>query len=225
MPESPPLRRIRSFVRRGRLTDAQARALRQLLPAYRYRPDDPALRPDRALYLEIGFGNGHSLVEMAAANPDACFLGIEVHRAGIGRLLLEIERQRLDNIRVLDADATEILQRRELALSFDGIYLLFPDPWPKKKHHKRRILTAEFARHVAAHLKPGGYFYIATDWQEYAESIVSTLQGIDGLQPVDDVRSIPGFIPRPSTKYEQRGRRLQHSVYDLVYRKTPAAAA
>ncbi len=222
MPTSRPLRRIRSFVRRGRVTAAQARALRQLLPEYTYHPGHFPQQSGQRLYLEIGFGNGDSLAAMAAENPDACFIGIEVHQAGVGRLLLNLAQRQLHNVRLLNTDAIEVLQQGRLELLFDGIYLLFPDPWPKKKHHKRRILTREFAAQVSSHLKPGGYFCIATDWQEYADAIVTTLENVPALQPVNNPQSLPAFIPRPATKYELRGRRLKHKVIDLVYRRATA---
>ncbi len=217
-------RTVRSFVRReGRLTTGQARALERWLPALSIPPGD-ALLDLNALFgrdaprtLEIGFGDGEALLAMAAAAPDQDFLGIEVHRPGVGHLLAGVERLGLTNVRVACQDAIEVLARIP-PQSLDRVLLFFPDPWPKKRHHKRRIVQAAFIERVRERLREGGRFHAATDWQPYAQWMVEVLEQAPGM--VNCVA--PGaYAPkpdyRPQTKFERRGERLGHGVWDLLY--------
>jgi tRNA (guanine-N7-)-methyltransferase len=219
-------RRIRSFIRRqGRITVAQSRALEELWPLYGLEPDqrlEPATLFGRRapLVLEIGFGNGESLAAMAEARPDEDFVGIEVHRPGVGHLLWRIHEKGLGNVRVYRADAIEILTENVADAGLDRLQLFFPDPWPKKRHHKRRIVNPEFLDLVRRKLKPGGVFHAATDWEPYAEQMAATLEARPGL--ISLANGSP-FSPRPDyrppTKFETRGRRLGHAVRDLLYRR------
>jgi len=219
------LRTIRSFVRReGRMTKAQRRALMELWPHYGIETASPidfaaAFGRPAPVMLEIGFGNGEVLSAMAAAFPQNNYLGIEVHRPGIGNLLQRLERQRLPNVRLICDDAKPVLQERIPDASVDAVYLFFPDPWPKTRHHKRRLVQADFARLLRQKLKPGGCFHIATDWEDYARHILQVLSQAEGFENTAG----PGrYAPRPDyrllTKFERRGRRLGHAVYDLIFR-------
>ena len=233
LPENPesksdevlPKHRIRSFIRRqGRITVAQTKALSDLWPVYGLEPgqvlDAPVVFGRSApLVLEIGFGNGEALATMAAENPDFNHVGIEVHRPGVGHLLLRLSKLALTNVRIYCADALEILTRNIADASLDRIQLFFPDPWPKKRHHKRRIVNADFLALVNRKLKPGGVFHAATDWEPYATAMAETLEACPEL-----VSTAPGpFTPRPRyrprTKFESRGQRLGHGVWDLLYRR------
>jgi tRNA (guanine-N7-)-methyltransferase len=226
---SSPHRPIRSFVRReGRITVAQKRALDELLPRYGAPAgeaplDFVALFGRRApVHVEIGFGNGESLAAMAAAHPENNYLGIEVHRPGVGVLLRRAAAEGLANLRVLSMDAREVLERRIPDGSLAAVYLFFPDPWPKKRHHKRRLLQAEFATLVQRKLAPGGVFHLATDWQDYAEHMLAVLSQAAGF---DNAAGAGGYAERgerPVSKYERRGARLGHGVWDLVFRRTAA---
>ncbi len=214
--------RIRSFVRReGRFTPAQQRAMETLWPVYGLNPGEN-LQPEKAfgrrkpLILEIGFGNGESLVEMASSRPDLNFIGIEVHRPGVGRLLLEIEARTLNNIRVYCADATDILERYIADASLHRVNLFFPDPWHKKRHHKRRLIQPAFVQILADKLESGGILHIATDWPDYARHIQATIADQPGFSPVDATKLDPS---RPVTKYQRRGQRLGHPITDLAYRR------
>ena len=222
------LRRIRSFVKReGRLTKGQQRALDELLPRYGISLQQGELDLDvlfgRQAFrvLEIGFGNGASLAEMAANYPENDYLGIEVHRPGVGNLLLQIEKQGLTNIRVSNDDAVEVLEKQIPNISLDAVYLFFPDPWHKKKHHKRRIVQTEFVQLVWSKLKPGGMFHMATDWENYAEHMLEVMTKAKGFKNVageGNYIARPGY--RPLTKFEQRGHRLGHGVWDLIFKKS-----
>lgn len=224
MPEAAsPRPPIRSFVRReGRITPAQERALEILWPRFGI---DPGLGPldlntifgRRApRHCEIGFGNGAALAAMAIAHPERDYLGVEVHRPGIGRLLNMIERAHLTNVRVLMADAFEALTRIPDG-TLAAIYLLFPDPWPKKRHHKRRLVQPEFAHRVRTKLALDGVWNLATDWDDYAEQMVRVLSATPGL--VDAVE--PGrHAERPVTRFEERGRAAGRRIFELRYRRT-----
>lgn len=221
------LRRIRSFVRReGRLTKGQQRALIELFPRYGITLQQGIIDFDAlfgrrgARILEIGFGNGASLAEMATEHPENDYLGIEVHRPGVGNLLLQIEKQSLNNIRVSNDDAIEVLEQQIPDESLDDVYLFFPDPWHKKKHHKRRIVQPAFVNLIQRKLKPGGIFHMATDWENYAEHMMaamSTAAGFKNIAGEGQYTARPAY--RPLTKFEQRGHRLGHGVWDLVFRK------
>ncbi|MFP4154639.1 MAG: tRNA (guanosine(46)-N7)-methyltransferase TrmB [Halothiobacillaceae bacterium] len=228
--EPPEHRRpVRSFVRRaGRLTTSQKRALDELWPRFGIEPegrlDAEQLFGRRApLTLEIGFGNGVSLAQMAEAEPEIDFIGIEVHRPGVGHLLLEIEQRGLTNVRVLCADAAQVLEQHVAPGSVDRLLLYFPDPWHKKRHHKRRIVQPAFARQVADCLRPGGVWHLATDWQDYAEHMRTVLENcpaFENLAGPGQFSARPTW--RPLTKFEQRGQRLGHAVHDLLYRRRTA---
>ncbi len=170
--------------------------------------------------MEIGFGNGEHLASLAAAHPERDYLGIEVHRPGVGRLMLALESRGLTNVRVSSHDAVEVLQRQIAPESLDEVLILFPDPWPKKRHHKRRLIQPAFVERVASRLRPGGLLRLATDWQPYAEEMLATLRA----QPTLRNLSADGtFVPRPTeraaTRFEQRGERLGHRVWDLAFQR------
>lgn len=228
MVEETPFRRIRSFVRReGRLTKGQQRALDNLFPVYGIEQSDQPLDLS-ALFgreaprvLEIGFGNGTSLAAMAANMPERDFLGIEVHRPGVGNLLQQIEQQSLTNVRVICADAIEVLRDMIPDESLDMVCLYFPDPWPKKRHHKRRILQPGFIQQLRSKLKLAAIFHSATDWQNYAEQMLEVMteaEGFENMAGKGEYAPRPDY--RPLTKFEQRGQRLGHGVWDLLFRKT-----
>ena len=228
MPESPPKRRIRSFVRReGRLTRGQQRALDALFPRYGVSLDDGPLDFEKLfgraapVTLEIGFGNGAALLEMARRHPAENFLGIEVHRPGVGNLLLQMEKQGIGNIRVSRDDAVEVLERQIPDASLARVCLFFPDPWHKKRHHKRRIVQPDFVQLVRRRLVPGGEFHLATDWEDYAQHMLAVLDAAEGFGNVAGPgRFIPRPASRPHTRFEARGERLGHGVWDLLYRRT-----
>jgi len=219
-------RRIRSFVlRQGRMTRGQAQAMENLFPVYGLEAGQKLdfreiFDNDQPVVLEIGFGNGESLASMAEQRPGHNFLGIEVHRPGVGHLLQLIEDRELKNVRVMCEDAVEVIEQQIPDASLDGVQLFFPDPWHKKKHHKRRILQPDFVRHIARKLKTGGYFHMATDWEDYAEQM---LEVMNHAQDFENTSSDNSFVERPEyrplTKFEQRGHRLGHSVWDLIYLK------
>jgi tRNA (guanine-N7-)-methyltransferase len=229
-------RGIKSFVlREGRLTAGQQRAFDELWPRFGIGggPDDDlewqggqldlaaVFGNDHPVTLEIGFGNGDSLAEMAAASPERNFIGIEVHRPGVGHLLLKIEELGLTNLRVMRKDAVQVLGRALPEASLDRVQLFFPDPWHKKRHHKRRILQPDFVRLLARVIRPGGLFHAATDWQDYAAHMMAVLSEAAGL--FENAAGPGNYTPRPDyrplTKFEQRGHRLGHGVWDLVFRR------
>ena len=225
MTESPHPRAIRSFVTRaGRITPAQQRALDLLWPKYGidYRAEPlelPALFAREApCTLEIGFGNGENLLTLALAHPERNYLGIEVHRPGVGRLLLTLEERRLANVRVICHDAVEVLERQIAPGSLAEILVLFPDPWPKKRHHKRRLIQSPFVALLTRALGSGGRLHIATDWQPYALEMLAVLDATAGLR---NLAGIGGFAARPAerlpTRFERRGTRLGHEVWDLAF--------
>ena len=219
------LRKVRSFVRRpGRLTAAQRRALDDLLPRFGAPPgalDLGALfgRSSRRV-LDIGFGDGEAMVTSALNYADIDYQGIEVHEPGIGHLLLLLEKTGLTNVRLIARDAADVIPELLGEGSFDAVNLFFPDPWPKKRHHKRRLVQPAFMAEIARVLVPGGLFHAATDWAEYAVHTRSVLVGDTRFAPVaaEDLCHNP-LAFRPSTKFERRGRRLGHDVVDLYYRR------
>ncbi|WP_133513122.1 tRNA (guanosine(46)-N7)-methyltransferase TrmB [Candidatus Thiosymbion oneisti] len=225
----PQHRPIRSFVlRRGRLTLAQARAYDALWPRFgiAWKPGEPLdlsalFGNSNPVYLEIGFGNGESLAELASRHPQRNYLGIEVHRPGVGHLLLEIERRGLTNLRVCHHDAVEVLEQGLARASLAGVYLFFPDPWPKQRHHKRRILQSRLLASLARVIRPDGIFHAATDWEPYARQMLALLTNADDL--FVNLAGPGAFYPRPQTRpltrFEQRGARLGHQVRDLIFRR------
>jgi tRNA (guanine-N7-)-methyltransferase len=221
---STAFRSIRSFVRReGRMTPAQRRALAQLWPRYGLETGDTPFDFARIfgrrapVVLEIGFGDGEVLAAMAAAHPQNDYLGVEVHRPGVGALLRRLAAQNLANVRVVVADAKEVLRAHVADGALAAVHLFFPDPWPKQRHHKRRLVQPDFAALVAGRLAPGGYFHVATDWLDYAEHIAAVLAHTPGM--VEQAARAEEFA-RPPTRFERRGRRLGHPVRDLVYRRS-----
>ncbi|HTB66172.1 MAG TPA: tRNA (guanosine(46)-N7)-methyltransferase TrmB [Steroidobacteraceae bacterium] len=220
-------RGVRSFVlRAGRMTDGQQRALERLWPQfgleYTAAACDLALLFGRVAprVVEIGFGNGANLIHMASAHPHMDFLGIEVHRPGVGRVLLDIERLGLRNVRVSNHDAVEVLGQQLPEASLDEVLVLFPDPWHKKRHHKRRLLNAPFVALLASRLKPAGLLRAATDWEPYA---CAMLEVLGGCALLENSASDGGYVPRPEsrqpTRFERRGERLGHGVWDLAFRR------
>lgn len=218
-------RRIRSFVRRpGRLTPGQKRALDDLLPNYRVPPQADDLRAEFArpapLVIEIGFGNGEALAWMAGREPERNFVGIEVHEPGIGRLLLRLDEKRLDNVRVSTRDAVDVLREQVPDAGVDELRIFFPDPWPKKRHHKRRLIQPAFVELAARRLVGGGLLHLATDWSPYADWMREVLAGEPALEPAGfDESTRP--VWRPRTHFESRGARRGHAICDLVYRRRP----
>lgn len=223
-------RPIRSYVlRQGRLTDAQARALEELWPRYGIGDGDTPLEPaalfGRAapLVVEIGFGDGAATWRMAQAEPDKNFIGVEVHQPGVGRLLQSLEQHGLDNVRIACTDAVPFLRDRLADASIAELRIYFPDPWPKKRHHKRRIIQAEFLDLAATRMCPGGLLHLATDWRNYAEHMLDVLKAhpaFENLSPTGGGCQRPPW--RPETKYERRGQRLGHDSFDLVFRRRRA---
>ena len=224
MPDIP--RPIRSYVlRQGRVSRAQTAAHEALLPRYgvEYKKellDFAVLFGRRAeTILEIGFGMGETTAAIAAAHPEKNFLGIEVHTPGVGSLLKQIAAAGLGNLRLVQHDAVEVLRDMIGPASLDGIHIFFPDPWPKKRHHKRRLVQTDFVALLADRLKTGGILHLATDWRDYAEQMLAVLAAEPRLE-----NAAVGFAPRPEyrpqTKFESRGLKLGHGVWDLVFRKT-----
>lgn len=220
-------RRVRSFVRReGRLTPAQAQALEELWPRYGLELAPQALDLDAVFgrrvprVLEIGFGDGEGLLETAGAHPERDFLGVEVHRPGVGRLLRGIADRQLSNVRVWCADAVEVLETQLPDDSLDAVHVFFPDPWPKKRHHKRRLIQPGFAALVRRRLKIDGVLHGATDWGDYAEHMRDVLEAAEGFEnTLGPGRYAPRPGDRPLTKFERRGQALGHPVWDLIYRR------
>jgi tRNA (guanine-N7-)-methyltransferase len=218
-------RPIRSFVLRvSRTSNAQRRAVDELLPRFGIAFDPRALDLD-AVYgrraprvLEIGFGMGEALAELAQTNPERDFLGIEVHTPGVGNLLKLLDANGLTNVRVISHDAVEVLTHMIAPDSFDGVHIFFPDPWPKKRHHKRRLIQPAFVQLLASRIRPGGYLHLATDWVEYAAQMLAVASAEPSL-----ANTVADYAPRPEsrphTKFEERGIRLGHEVRDLLFRK------
>ncbi len=227
MNETPRHRTIRSYVlRAGRMTPGQQRAFDAHWARWGLEHADGPLdfdacfgRPGQRV-LEIGFGMGHSLVSMAAAAPETNFIGVEVHRPGVGRLLQSMAEQDVDNIRIYCHDAVEVLRDCIADASLDVVQIYFPDPWHKKRHHKRRLIQPAFVQQLVSKLRPGGVLHLATDWENYAEQMMEVLSAEPALRNV----LAPGeYSPRPErrpqTKFERRGERLGHGVWDLLFEK------
>jgi tRNA (guanine-N7-)-methyltransferase len=220
------LRSVRSYVRRaGRLTEAQQRALTELWPRFGV-PYSEARLELAALFaraapctLEIGFGNGEHLAAHALAEPDRNFLGVEVHRPGIGHLLRAAAAAELRNLRIIEHDAVEVLQHQIVPAALDEIQILFPDPWPKKRHHKRRLIQPEFAALAASRLRIGGRLLLATDWAPYAEHIGLVLDACPLLAGAPPGELADRSGNRAETRFERRGLRLGHQVRDFVYQR------
>lgn len=220
-----PRRGIRSYVlRQGRTSPAQTRAVEALLPrfgvGYAAAPLDFAalFGRDAPTVLEIGFGMGETTARIAQALPGTDFLGVEVHTPGVGALLRLIDEHALANVRIVQHDAVEVVRNMIAPDALAGIHVFFPDPWPKKRHHKRRLIQPEFVALLASRLRPGGYLHLATDWEAYAQQMLEVLSAEALL-----VNTAPDYAPRPDyrplTKFEQRGLKLGHGVWDLVFRR------
>ena len=222
-PAHPP---IRSFVlRAGRMGSGQVRALADLGPRFvlPFQPDlvdlDAVFGRSAPRVLEIGFGMGDATAEVAAAHPAMDFVGIEVHPPGVGALLQRIQERQLANLRIVQHDAVEVLRDMIAPASLAGVHIWFPDPWHKKRHHKRRLIQPAFVATLIQHLAPGGYLHCATDWQPYAEQMLAVLSAEPGL-----INTAVGYAPRPAwrpqTKFENRGLKLGHGVWDLVFNRS-----
>jgi len=223
----PQARAVRSFVlRQGRMSPAQTRAFEQLLPRFGL-PFEPRLLDFSRVFgrvapviLEIGFGMGETTAAIAHAHPQHDYIGVEVHAPGVGALLKRVEELALANVRVIRHDAVEVVAQMIPAGALAGVHVYFPDPWPKKRHHKRRLLQPSFIHALALRLAPGGYLHAATDWEEYAHEILATFTAEPLL-----ANSAADFAPRPAwrpqTKFETRGLKLGHGVWDVVFRRAP----
>ena len=221
MTNKPYMRTIRSFVKReGRLTRGQERAMEVLWPKYgiAYEPEKKLDLP-KPLILEIGFGMGHSLSQMASEHPENHYLGIEVHTPGVGTLLMDIEERNLENINVMMHDAVEVLEHMIPNDSLAGVQIFFPDPWHKKRHHKRRLISPQFIHNLFPKLSTNGFIHLATDWENYAEQMMEVMSANDAFENTHGDGQYADRGDRPKTKFENRGERLGHGVWDLFFRK------
>ncbi|WP_462164406.1 tRNA (guanosine(46)-N7)-methyltransferase TrmB [Pseudoalteromonas xiamenensis] len=221
------MRRIRSFVKReGRLTKGQAASIEKCWPTMGLTHDMGMLNfeyvfgNNNDVVLEIGFGMGKSLVEMAKNNPHLNYIGIEVHKPGVGACLMDADAQGVTNLRLFEHDAVEILADCIPDGSLATLQLFFPDPWHKKRHHKRRIVQLEFAESLRSKLRIGGVFHMATDWENYAEHMLEVMSQAPGYENTSETNDyVPRPDHRPLTKFEQRGHRLGHGVWDLMFKR------
>ena len=222
------MRRIRSFVlRTGRMTEGQKRAYDLHWPSKGLELKNGAIAMsdvfgrDAPVVLEIGFGMGDSLAQMAVAEPEKDFIGVEVHSPGVGRLMHLIDESGIENLRAYCDDAVEVLEQCIADNSLSRVQIYFPDPWHKKRHHKRRLVQPEFVQLLRRKLKPGGIIHLATDWENYAEHMMLVMSGAEGFR---NTQGEQAFAPRPEyrpvTKFEKRGERLGHGVWDLLFEKT-----
>ncbi|MDR9498287.1 MAG: tRNA (guanosine(46)-N7)-methyltransferase TrmB [Hydrogenovibrio sp.] len=226
-PANPVSHRIKSFVlRQGRLSKGQKRALETYWPQFGCERGSEKgslsewFGREAPTFLEIGFGMGHSLVTMAQDRPEHNFIGIEVHRPGVGALLKDIGEQGVENVRVFNDDAVEVLASTIPENSLAGVYVFFPDPWHKKRHHKRRLIQPGFLQQLARFIQPGGTLHLATDWEDYAEQMMSVASDSPWF---DNTQEAGQYTPRPDTrpltKFEKRGHNLGHGVWDLVFQR------
>lgn len=223
--EAPHHRTIKSFVMRaGRTTEGQERALRELGPRFLlpYRAEllntATTFGREAPVVLEIGFGMGDATAQIAQTLADTDFLACEVHEPGVGALLKKIGEHDITNIRILQHDAVEVMEHMIAEGSLDGVHIYFPDPWHKKRHHKRRLIQPTFVDQLVSRLKPGGYLHLATDWEPYAQQMLEVLSAVPSLRnTAEGYADKPAY--RPLTKFENRGLRLGHGVWDLVFRK------
>jgi tRNA (guanine-N7-)-methyltransferase len=226
--EFPIYRPIRSFVRReGRMTRGQKIALQRLWPRYGIDVHEDYLDLDMVFgrhapcMLEIGLGMGDSLIEMACNHPENDYLGVEVYRPGVGSLLSRLDECGIGNVRVINNDAKMVLQQMIPEDSISAVYIFFPDPWPKKRHHKRRLIQPSFIELLSGKLKPGGMLHMATDWEDYAHHMIAVMNHASMFANTAGGNHFsPRLADRPLTKFEQRGMKLGHEVWDLVFRKT-----
>ena len=216
-------------MRAGRMTPGQQRGWDEGFPQYGLSAEQGALDWDDQFgasgrrIVEIGFGMGDSLIQMAQADPGAQFIGIEVHRPGVGRLLSRVLAEKIQNVRVYAEDAVDVFAQSLTLESLDAIHIFFPDPWHKKRHHKRRLIQLGWVREITQRLKAGGYLHLATDWEPYAEHMFDVLEDVPSLKNASGAprTAVPRPDYRPLTKFEARGERLGHRVQDLVYLKQP----
>ena len=216
-------------MRAGRMTPGQQRGWDEGFPQYGLSAEQGALDWDDQFgasgrrIVEIGFGMGDSLIQMAQADPGAQFIGIEVHRPGVGRLLSRVLAEKIQNVRVYAEDAVDVFAQSLTLESLDAIHIFFPDPWHKKRHHKRRLIQPGWVREITQRLKAGGYLHLATDWEPYAEHMFDVLDDVPSLKNASGAprSTVPRPDYRPLTKFEARGERLGHRVQDLVYLKEP----
>ena len=220
-------RKVRSYVlRAGRISEGQKNARKRLADKYLIPfQKDPKLDigltfgNNQPTYVEIGFGMGDTTVSIAKNHPQYNYIGIEVHPPGVGRALRLTDEANLSNLRIIEHDAAEVMQQMLEQNSLSGIHVFFPDPWPKKRHHKRRLINDEFIQILTSLLIPSGYLHIATDWEEYADEILETLQSNQNLKnSAIDFCERPSY--RPTTKFELRGLKLGHDVWDIIFTKT-----
>lgn len=224
-----PKRSIRSYVlRQGRMTDAQKQAIAELYPKFGIDLASQGIfdfevifnRPSTETILEIGFGMGQSLAQMAKDKPQTNYIGIEVHQPGVGRLMHQLDSEQITNVKVINDDAVQVLQAHIADESLDGVQIFFPDPWPKKKHHKRRIIQAGFIKQLLVKVKSGGFVHVATDWAPYAEHIHEVLDSEPQLQAAAGTALHQTLTQaRPDTRFENRGKKLGHEIADIVYIK------
>lgn len=230
MNDEPHKRRVRSFVRRpGRITAAQQGALTRLMPAYGIPFSETRIDLDAAFgrraprVLDVGFGDGEALLTLAANNPGVDFLGVEVHEPGIGHLLVLLEKAGLTNVRIVDRDVVDVVASMIPDASFDTVNVFFPDPWPKKRHHKRRLVQGAFVGEIARILRQHGVFHLASDWPPYVEHAHEALAAEPRLVEAAPDPDLEGVVlTRPATKFERRGMRLGHEVADLYFRRVAA---
>ena len=221
-------RGVRSFVlRQGRMTEGQKKAFDRSWPKYGLSRDNGMIDPrevfgrDNMLNLEIGFGMGKSLADMAEAAPEQDFIGVEVHLPGVGALLKDVEDRGLENVRVYNIDANDVIDLCLPDASLDRVMIFFPDPWHKKKHHKRRLIQPELIQRIRHKLRVGGVLHLATDWENYAEHMLEVMNDSEGFA---NTQEQGGYSPRPDdrpiTKFEKRGEKLGHGVWDLLFYRT-----
>ncbi len=222
-----PHQRIKSFVlRQGKITPGQKNAINSHLKTYGVSYQEQIINLNQVFgrtnpkIIEIGFGMGNATWQIAQTNPNNDYIGIEVHSPGVGSLLMEVEKHQLNNLKIIHHDASLVIKNMIEDNSIDGFHIFFPDPWPKKKHHKRRIIQTEFIQLLCSKLKCGGYIHLATDWSEYGTWMLDILNEIKELT---NMATNLGFIERPNyrplTKFEQRGLKLGHQVHDLLFTK------
>ena len=227
MSEDRPLRKIRSFVRRqGRMRNGQKNAIERLWPTFGIEYQTQTMNLDAVFgrnakkNMEIGFGMAENLISVAKAKPDEDFLGIEVYQPGLGHALIHIEENSLENIRVMKHDAVEVLKHQIAPHSLDSVSIFFPDPWHKKKHHKRRLINDDFCQLLSTKVKKTGFVYMATDWENYAEQMLEVFSNNSdfcNMSKTGDYCERMDF--RPVTKFERRGTRLGHGVWDLIFKR------
>lgn len=225
--QTPHRREIKSFVvRSARMTESQQKAYDQHMLKWSLEPGDHHFNwqeiyaNDNPVTLEIGFGMGDSLAQMAEQNPDTNYLGVEVHQAGVGRLLSLVEKKGANNIRVVCGDAVEVLKKQISDHSLDRVNIYFPDPWHKKRHHKRRLVQVDFINLLSEKLDRNGLIHIATDWEPYANHVIEVMSQCGQFMNIagDALFSSAESLGRPETKFERRGLKLGHGVWDIAYR-------